>query len=36
MSKLSKISIDEKRAEKLAGALNSIFNFIEKLNDKNR
>ncbi len=32
ISKLSRISVDEKKAEKLAGDLNSIFNFIEKLN----
>ena len=32
ISKLSRISVDEKRAEKLAGDLNSIFDFIEKLN----
>jgi len=32
ISKLSRISVDEKRAEKLAEDLNSIFNFIEKLN----
>ena len=31
ISKLSRISVDEKRAEKLAGDLNSIFDFIEKL-----
>ena len=33
ISKLSRISVDEKRAEKLAGDLNSIFEFIEKLNE---
>ena len=33
ISKLSRISVDEKRAEKLAGDLNSIFKFIEKLNE---
>ena len=33
ISKLSRISVDEKKAEKLAGDLNSIFNFIEKLNE---
>ena len=33
ISKLSRISVDEKRAEKLAGDLNSIFDFIEKLNE---
>ena len=32
ISKLSRISVDEKRAEKLVGDLNSIFDFIEKLN----
>ena len=33
ISKLSRISVEEKRAEKLAGDLNSIFDFIEKLNE---
>ena len=33
ISKLSRISVDEKKAEKLAVDLNSIFNFIEKLNE---
>ena len=33
ISKLSRISVDEKRAEKLAGDLNSIFDFIEILNE---
>jgi aspartyl-tRNA(Asn)/glutamyl-tRNA(Gln) amidotransferase subunit C len=33
ISKLSRISVDEKRAEKLVGDLNSIFEFIEKLNE---
>ena len=33
ISKLSRISVDEKRAEKLAGDLNSIFDFIEKLSE---
>ena len=33
ISKLSRISVDEKRAQKLAGDLNSIFEFIEKLNE---
>ena len=33
ISKLSRISLDEKRAEKLANDLNSIFEFIEKLNE---
>ena len=32
ISKLSRISVDEEKADKLAGDLNSIFNFIEKLN----
>ena len=32
ISKLSRISVDEKSAEKLADDLNSIFDFIEKLN----
>ena len=32
ISKLSRISVDEKKAEKLAGDLNGIFEFIEKLN----
>ena len=35
ISKLSRISVDEKKAEKLAGDLNSIFKFIEKLNELN-
>ncbi len=33
ISKLSRISVDKKKAEKLAGDLNSIFEFIEKLNE---
>ena len=33
ISKLSRISVDDKRAEKLADDLNSIFDFIEKLNE---
>ena len=33
ISKLSRISVDEKGAEKLADDLNSIFEFIEKLNE---
>ena len=33
ISKLSRISVNEKRAEKLVGDLNSIFEFIEKLNE---
>ena len=35
ISKLSRISVNEKKAEKLAGDLNSIFEFIEKLNELN-
>ncbi len=35
ISKLSRISVDEQKAEKLAGDLNSIFKFIEKLNKLN-
>ena len=35
ISKLSRISVDDKKADKLAGDLNSIFNFIEKLNELN-
>ena len=35
ISKLSRISVDDKKAEKLAGDLNSIFEFIEKLNKLN-
>ena len=33
ISKLSRISIDEKKAKKLSKDLNSIFKFIEKLNE---
>ena len=33
ISKLSRISVDDKKAKKLAGDLNSIFDFIEKLNE---
>ena len=33
ISKLSRISVNEKKAEKLAEDLNSIFEFIEKLNE---
>ena len=33
ISKLSRISVDEEKAEKLASDLNSIFDFIEKLNE---
>ena len=32
ISKLSRISVDDKKAEKLADDLNNIFKFIEKLN----
>ena len=32
ISKLSRISVDDRKAKKLAGDLNSIFEFIEKLN----
>ena len=35
ISKLSRISVDEQKAEKLADDLNSIFKFIEKLNELN-
>ncbi|MDB4157627.1 Asp-tRNA(Asn)/Glu-tRNA(Gln) amidotransferase subunit GatC [Candidatus Pelagibacter sp.] len=35
ISKLSRISVDDTKANKLAGDLNSIFNFIEKLNELN-
>ena len=33
ISKLSRISVDAQKAKKLAGDLNSIFEFIEKLNE---
>ena len=33
ISKLSRISVDEQKADKLANDLNSIFKFIEKLNE---
>ena len=33
ISKLSRISIDEEKAKKLSNDLNSIFEFIEKLNE---
>ena len=33
ISKLSRISVDEQKAEELACDLNSIFKFIEKLNE---
>ena len=35
ISKLSRISVDERKAQKLAGDLNSIFKFLEKLNELN-
>ena len=33
ISKLSRISVDDKKAKKLAGDMNSIFDFIEKLKE---
>ena len=33
ISKLSRISVDDKKAKKLAMDLNSIFEFIEKVNE---
>ena len=33
ISKLSRISVEEEKAKKLANDLNSIFDFIEKLNE---
>ena len=33
ISKLSRISVNEQKADKLANDLNSIFKFIEKLNE---
>ena len=33
ISKLSRISVDDEKAKKLAKDLNSIFDFIEKLNE---
>ena len=33
ISKLSRVSVDDQKAEKLANDLNSIFKFIEKLNE---
>ena len=33
ISKLSRISIEEEKAKRLTNDLNSIFNFIEKLNE---
>ena len=35
ISKLARISLDDEKAKKLAGDLNSIFEFIEKLNTLN-
>ncbi|MDA7713693.1 Asp-tRNA(Asn)/Glu-tRNA(Gln) amidotransferase subunit GatC [Candidatus Pelagibacter sp.] len=35
ISKLSRILVDDTKANKLAGDLNSIFDFIEKLNELN-
>ena len=35
ISKLSRISVNDRKADKLAGDLNSIFDFIEKLNELN-
>ena len=35
ISKLSRISLEDEKAQKLAGDLNSIFEFIEKLNELN-
>ncbi|MDA7923513.1 Asp-tRNA(Asn)/Glu-tRNA(Gln) amidotransferase subunit GatC [Candidatus Pelagibacter sp.] len=35
ISKLSRISVDDAKADKLAGDLNSIFDFIKKLNELN-
>ena len=33
ISKLSRISVDDEKAKKLAGDMNSIFEFIEKLKE---
>ena len=33
ISKLSRISVDDEQAKKLAGDMNSIFDFIEKLKE---
>ena len=33
ISKFSRISVDDQRAKRLVGDLNSIFDFIEKLNE---
>ena len=35
ISKLSRISVDDEKAKKLAGDMNSIFDFIEKLKELN-
>ena len=35
IAKLSRISVDDAKADKLAGDLNSIFDFIKKLNELN-
>ncbi len=35
ISKLARISVNDEKAKKLAGDLNSIFDFIEKLNKLN-
>ncbi len=35
ISKLSRISVDDAKTDKLAGDLNSIFDFIKKLNELN-
>ena len=35
ISKLSRISVDDEKAKKLVGDMNSIFDFIEKLKELN-
>ena len=35
ISKLARISVEDEKAKKLAGDLNSIFQFIEQLNELN-
>ena len=35
ISKLSRISVDDEKAKKLAGDMNTIFDFIKKLNELN-
>jgi len=35
ISKLSRISVNDEKADKLVGDLNSIFDFIKKLNELN-